>query len=357
MSVWNARLLSTRFALVPLIATAALGLAACGGDDDSGKDKVAVSDTDPCGAAVKEGGKLNMYSTMSTDVAPIVWDAFHKAYPDLTIEHTRASGDELIRRLLTEYKGDKFNADLFEANAQNVEALIAQGVTDKYLVKNAADFAPEFRDPDGAWTATRRRTDVVGYNTDLVKPDELPTSFEDLTGPDFKDKMIVEATNITDFTVLRHTLFDNDLDKTKEFWQGIEDNAPFFNTGAEETLSLLIAGQKPYYVGAGGQDIVSAQAEGAPVDFVKTFGIMDQSDMVIVKNAPHPNAARCFLEWVTSPEGQNAVVAAHYLPASPAVASDPKVDPPGITWYTYLPEFASTYDEDSQAWSDVFGTR
>lgn len=349
--------------LIPVLVVGAFMVVSCGDSDDddsaspAGESPDVSGSQDVCEAASADGGEVNFYSSISLERSPAIFAAFSEEYPDIHIEQTRASGDELIRRMLTEISSGNTRADILETNAQNVAQVILEGVTENYVIPTAVGIPDEFKDPDGAWTGTRRRPDVIAYNTDLLSAEEAPQRYEELTDPKWNGEIIIESTNVTDFTVIRHRLFDGDLDRTKEYFEQIAANDPFLSTGSQQTIELLAAGQGSIMLGAPGQDVVDLKNQGAPVDYTRTEAVLDTAVATLIKDGPNPNGAKCFLNWFVTPAGQQAILDAGYIPASEEVEAGPDLRPPDMEVYLYTPELAETYDEDLAAWNEVFNLR
>jgi iron(III) transport system substrate-binding protein len=88
-------------------------------------------------------------------------------------------------------------------------------------------------------------------------------------------------------------------------------NQPFFATQAGPLIAGTVRGEYAMFISAGAPDIVNQRKAGAPVKQVRPeegLGIT-QNSMALIKNAPHPNAAKLWIEWNMSEEGQNALAA------------------------------------------------
>jgi iron(III) transport system substrate-binding protein len=95
----------------------------------------------------------------------------------------------------------------------------------------------------------------------------------------------------------------------EEFLQRLAEQKPFFATQAGPLLAGLTRGEYALYLSGVTRDIVQQRQNGAPIKYVKLAdGVgISQNAQSLIKNAPHPNAARLWLDWSLSEDGQQAL--------------------------------------------------
>jgi ABC-type glycerol-3-phosphate transport system substrate-binding protein len=96
--------------------------------------------------AAKAEGTLSLYSSMNLDDAKVVLPEFEKAFPGVKVDHVRATGEVLQQRLMTEVKGGRVLADVFDTNAGQVFPVIQEGLLEAYPIPTAQDMPAQFRD-------------------------------------------------------------------------------------------------------------------------------------------------------------------------------------------------------------------
>lgn len=118
-------------------------------------------------------------------------------------------------------------------------------------------------------------------------------------------------------------------DKALDLFRKIAANRPIIRNGHGLLSDLVSAGECPLAINQYGSPIARAIKMGAPVDFVAVNPVVTiGAPAVISKNAPHPNAAKLFVNWITSKEGQKFIVDnGGRIP----VRIDVDPDPPRIT--------------------------
>jgi iron(III) transport system substrate-binding protein len=306
--------------------------------------------------AAKAEGTLSLYSSMNLDDARVVLPEFEKAFPGVKVEHVRATGEVLQQRLITEIKGGKVLADVYDTNSGQVFPVIQEGLLEAYPIPTAQDIPPEFRDERGLWTTERTTTVIIAYNTSQVKPEEAPQTFEDLADPKWKDKIIMEAADQEMFISLLKQKFANE-EQGLEVFRKIGANEPQVFEGHTQVADFLAAGQGAVCMGCYGHHIVALQQKGAPVEFSKKEGVLNSIIFGLVKGAPHPNAAKLYLNWTMSPDGQKVLGAAGRAPARPGTPISTPLMPDGMKWYPSRPEQLAAFNKYDALWRQIFKIR
>jgi iron(III) transport system substrate-binding protein len=126
-------------------------------------------------------------------------------------------------------------------------------------------------------------------------------------------------------------------------------------SAAREVLDQAIAGEYLVALQIFNHHTVISAKKGAPVDWIKMEPVTGTLSVISVhKNAPHPNAAKLLVDFITSPEGQQIFRAAEYLPADPAVAPlTPTLTPEHGHFRVHF--FTPEQTEDNiEAWKKVY---
>jgi iron(III) transport system substrate-binding protein len=272
----------------------------------------------------KKEGKINLYGSMREDEAKPVLDTFEKKYAGVKVEYFRSSEDKLISRILTEAKAKTYNFDVLITTAG---ALIKSfGLPLKWTPPSASGIIPDLLDPDGTSTPVYINTNVIQYNTKLVAAGDLPKSYEDLTNPKWKGKLCLEDSDYEWFTGLQNYM---GKEKALDMFKRIAANEPTVRNGHGLLSDLVASGECPVAINNYGNQVARAQKKGAPTDFIAINPVITiVAPGLVSKNAPHPNAAKLYLNWITSKEGQEFIVKnGGRIP----VRVDVEPDPPRLT--------------------------
>ena len=141
--------------------------------------------------AAKKEGTLTFYTSMQTPESGPLSAAFEKKY-GIKVNLWRATSDQVIQRAITEARGNRNTMDVVETNAPEVEALGREGVVAEY-------FSPHFKDfPDWAlpahhkWTSARANLWIVAFNTNKVKREDIPKTYDGFADPKWRGRIGIE---------------------------------------------------------------------------------------------------------------------------------------------------------------------
>ncbi len=258
--------------------------------------------------AIEEGakkeGKINLYGSMRDDEVKAVLDTFQKRYPGVKVDYFRSSEDKLVSRILAEAKARTYNFDALITTAAGF--IKSYGLALKWAPPSASGINPDLLDPDGQSTPVYIKTNVIQYNTRLVSGADVPKSYENLTDPKWKGKLCLEDSDFEWFVGLQKFM---GKEKALNLFKRIAANRPMVRNGHGLLSDLVAAGECPVAINNYGNQVAGAQKKGAPTDFVAINPVITiVAPAVISKNAPHPNAGKLYVNWITSKEGQEFIV-------------------------------------------------
>lgn len=299
-------------------------------------------------AAAKREGVVNLYTSMQvTDSRPLA-EAFEKKH-GVRVNIWRASGEKVAQRMITETRGNRFEADVVETDGAQMEILHREGQLARLDVPSAADIPAAIKPPHGGYVPTRLSLYVFAYNTQRVKADEVPKTYEDLLAPRWAGRFAVEAADVAWFAAVARAMGEA---KGVEFFRKLAAQKPSLRSGHTLMAELVAAGEIDAAVDAHVQGVARLKDKGAPIDWRPLQPAFGQPSSVgVAAKAPHPNAARLFAEFVLSREGQEIIKARNRVPASTAVDSplnkfDYRLIAPAI--------MLDEWDRWSARWSELF---
>ena len=314
----------TRFRLWSVIAAAFAGLipASAGAVDQALID------------AAKKEGQLTWYTTqIINQLARPAAEAFQKKY-GVKVNFIRADSNEVALRILQEGRAGRVQADVFDGTGA-AAGLKKEGLVAKWLPENAKRLPPEYSDKDGYWIATNLYVMTPAFNTELVAKGSEPRSFQDLLDPKWKGKMVWNTASSTSSgpgfiaVVLSEMGEERGMAYLREM---SKQNVTGLAVAARQVLDQVIAGEYPIALQIFNNHAVISAAKGAPVAWIPIQPALAVfSGISLTKDAPHPNAGKLFIEFMTSEEGQKLYREADYLPVDPNVApKDPSLRPDGV---------------------------
>jgi iron(III) transport system substrate-binding protein len=279
-----------------LLAIAALSvvLAACGSDSDGGGTaKQVAGDWDAIVEAAKKEGAVTVYTSAGN--SDVVFKAFEKAYPDIRTTFVRQPTADLLTRLDQEIEVDAKGADV--AYHAQPAWFIERGKTDNLapiVYGPAADGWPA--DAKSKYYATILTTPFEAvWNKNKGKPIEDVGAFVDQAG-DARVGLLDPASSVAAMSQYQAWIdaFGDDF---------LERLAKLKTTVFPSTVPLtqaIASGEQSYGLPIPVGVVNPLVAEGAPVG----HGIPEKGSVGydynagVLANAPHPNAAMVFMDWL-----------------------------------------------------------
>jgi len=272
---------------------------------------------------------ITIYSSVHEDVLAAIANEFNRRTPDVELKYFRLGTTKIIAKVNAELKAGGIKADLvWTAEPAYFEELKQKGLIIKYLSPAAKDIPKMFIDSDEYYIGARILSIGLMYNTRLVKDAEAPKDWKDLLDPEWKNQ-IIHASPLYSGSV---TATVTGLTQSPQFgwayYEKLRANGITIVKGQSGAQSKVAGGE--YKVGIGlDYGIRKMNAKGSPIQFVypKSGSITWGSPIAIFKDSQHQDAAKKFVDFVLSPEGQKFLITEYIVSVNPKVAS-PKGVPP-----------------------------
>jgi iron(III) transport system substrate-binding protein len=250
---------------------------------------------------------------------------FQKAYPEIQVKMNPIGAREFATRVLAERRAGKYLADVFSGGTTSpsqvlVPAKALDPIRSAFILPEVGDeslwFKKQFHfaDAENQFVFLNDATinlDHLIYNTNLVRADEIQ-SLRDLLQPKWKGKIIAYdprlpggASNNMRFLYYNPKLGPNFIQRL------FSDMDVTISSNIRQAMDWLASGKYPLGLFVG-RDLENAQRQKLPVaevNSIKADGAMLSSSagsIALVNRAPHPNAAKVFINWFLSREGQMA---------------------------------------------------
>jgi iron(III) transport system substrate-binding protein len=300
----------------------------------------------------KKEGTFLLYTSMNTPDVNQVFDGFRKRYPFITPKSYTTRSAALLERVITEARAGKYLSDVIQGNAFTLYLLAKRGLTEPYASPEAKSFPESFRDPAGNWVAVYLQLNVIGYNTQLVARSEAPKGYEDLLAPKWKGRMGLDDKQYLWFDGLLKVM---GREKGLAYMKRLASQAIHFRSGNTLLANLLAAGEFGLLINTRPESIDELKQKGAPVEWVAprptTANVLP---IAVAKNAQNPNAAKLFMDYVLSEEGQKRLGAMGRTPGRPGVpASNPRLSQ-GLEIAVNDPGMAERFDQVVALYKQVF---
>jgi iron(III) transport system substrate-binding protein len=253
-------------------------------------------------AATKEG-RLILYTSNQIEAEQELVKEFNKRFPKIRIELVRAPGSRLATRITSEFAANQLTADVIDMSDRGLVAEILPVFAD-YAPPNAADYPERVKAIANVWPKSTWGF-VLAYNVAIDK--EGPTTWAELADEKYKGRVGLVTANSGGSTWTAAMFQRKELGEG--FWEKLAANNPMVYPSGSPLASGLVRGE--VFVGAAQSNAVIPMAQqGAPLKVVfPEEGIpLTASAAGVTKTAKNPNAARLYMNWSLSPEGQQAWV-------------------------------------------------
>ena len=256
-------------------------------------------------------------SLVPEDLTPLS-AAFEKKY-GVKLKTWRANSEKVLQRAVTEMRAGRNDADVVETNGPQMESLYREKGLQPLRSAHLQDLMPQALRPHGHWVGTRINMFVQSYNTRLVKSDELPKSYAELTNPRWKGRLGIEAEDEDWFAMVVKELGEES--GLRIFREIVRVNGLSVRRGHTLLAGLVASGEIPLALTTYSHGAEKMKMKGAPVEWFAIAPAIGRANGIgIVRNPPHPNAAALFVDFLLSPEGQAILQKGGYVPANLRVA-------------------------------------
>lgn len=308
-----------------VLAVAALSVSACvchaqapgpqtgAGANDEGRQQRLVE-------AAKKEGSLMFYTTTPSEYVNLLVEPFEKKY-GIKVNVWRARSEVILQRVLNESRVNKAGSDVIASIAPPMEALRRENILQVVNSPNQQDLIPSAAPSHRQWVSTLQYVFVQAYNTNAVRKEDLPKTYQDLLAPAWKGKLGIEG---SDHEWMSSIIEDmGEAEGVGYFRKLIAGNGLSVRAGHPLLTNLVASGEVPLALTVYRYSVAQAKAKGAPIDwFVIEPAVTIADAMGIPKNAPNPNAALLFYDYMIGPEAQAILAKIGYY------TTNRKVEPP-----------------------------
>ena len=302
--------------------------------------------------AARREGELVYYASMNLAEANAVIGAFEKRYPFIKVRLNRIGSEKLLTRVLTEARAKKIFADVIQTVEFSMHIFNRRGILGRYMPQASSIYPNEFKE-EGFWTTVYYNAYVTGYNTRLVTARALPKSYDDLLDPKWKGALMMEGTKADWFAGMLQIMGQ---ERGLKYMRALAKQQPSPREGHELLAQLVVAGEGLFDINIPAASVERMKERGAPIDWTALGEV--PAIMVgigLSAQAPHPNAAKVFLDFVLSREGQKLMQTPGRLIARGDLANEQAAMLKGLKIVPVDPALAEKLDEYAKQLRSIFG--
>jgi iron(III) transport system substrate-binding protein len=205
---------------------------------------------------------------------------------------------------LTESRAGQNLADVLSTTSFYGHNLKKRRLFASYDSPERKNFRDPNKDPQAMWTSIYTNYGAFGYNTRNVSKASVPKSFADLLKPEWKGQIGMDSRPYEWFATMVKAMGD---EKGLAFMRDLAKQAQL-RAGRNLIAQLVAAGEFKGGLTAYSQTFETLKLAGAPVDWVYLNPVFANIHPTgILAKAPHPNAARLFIDFVLSKRGQELI--------------------------------------------------
>ena len=303
----------------------------------------------------KKEGEIVWYTSMTFDQSKPVADAFEKKFPPIKVTLFRSGGGALMNKVLTEARAGRFAFDVVGGRGEMIQAFKEKNMLASYKSPQTSMIDPDLFDKDGYWYVYYVVPNALGYNTKLVKKEEVPTTYEALLDPKWKGGKI--SMDNEAYLILQGLISAWGREKAVNYMKKLAAQDPVLSRGNTERVTFTGAGQYPLVI-AYAHTAEREKFKGAPIDWIALEPAVTEIDpLMIGSKAPHPNAARIFLDFLLSKEGQELLLEFQRIPVRKDVEPKPARLFRGYQRIVERPDDYNYFSENVKLFEEIFKTR
>jgi iron(III) transport system substrate-binding protein len=302
------KILSIMLALVMIVSMVACSSPAEESQDAQGTNEPSSEEVNQEETSQGLEDKVVIYSTHSEDMIEIVADAFEEE-TGVTVEFINLKG-ELSERVRAEKENPQSDV-MFGGSSAVFMELQAEDLFEAYAPSWADHVDPLFKDADNFWFGTIQTPVMMAYNSDVLTVEEAPTDWADLTDDKYKDQIVVRnalssSARATMSCLIQQYEAAGDIDSAWDYLKAVDGNTKqYFGSGS--LMMQAVGRQEAAITYAPLNSIIDNKVNNSiPLEVVNAASgspiITD--GIALINNAPHPNAAKAFIDFAGSADIQ-----------------------------------------------------
>jgi ABC-type Fe3+ transport system substrate-binding protein len=304
----------------------------------------------------KKESKLVFYSTMELPQIIEVVYRFIEKYPFLNLDIHPLETKTLVKRIQTEAQSGLATWDVLLGGGGALQPLLEAHLLLAYHSPQREGISEAFNDSEGYWSGYYINPYVLGYNTTLVKEGEIPKKYEDLLDPRWKGNQI--AIDREAHGLLRGLASTWGHDKALAYLRRLAGQQPVMARASITAVDSLHTGNVSMVIARAPVIQGYKQKERSAIEWAFLRPVVAQIDTVMLSaQSRSPNAARLFVDFVLSKEGQGMLASIQQIPVRKDMEPRSKPVFEGHPWFVERPDRHSNFAATVQQFREIFAFR
>ncbi len=260
--------------------------------------------------AARKEGMVAFYTAMAIPAAETLGKTFEAKYPGIAVRVKRSGAERVFQRVGKEEEIRIYEVDVVcSTDAAHFIHWKRNGLLVPYVPEDVAKHLPRQQlDVDGMYATAFALLSPIGYNTNLVKPEDAPKSFADLLDPKWKGKIVKGHPDYSG-TILTAT-FQLARDLGWSYFEKLAEQNVMQVQSALDPPNKLALGERAVQADGASSDLLLLKEQGAPVEaaYAVEGTPLITAPSGVFQSAPNPNAARLFQSFLFSVEAQQVLI-------------------------------------------------
>jgi iron(III) transport system substrate-binding protein len=302
----------------------------------------------------KKEKKLVFYTTMDLPQCIEVVRDFAQKYPFLDLELHPLQAETLVQRVQNEARNGVSTWDVLLGGGGSFQPLFEANLIVSYHSPQREAVSDALNDSAGFWSGYYINPYVLGYSTTLVNQADIPRSYDDLLAPRWKGNRI--AIDSTAHGLLRGLRAAWGEEKAVAYLKRLAEQEPVMAPASIMAVDSLHTGKVAMVIARAPVIQGYKKKLQSLIDWVFLEPTVAQIDAVMLSaQSPHPNAARLFVDFVLSKEGQNALAGIQQIPVRRDMEPRSKTISEGHKWFVERPDKHVNFRETVKLFREIFG--
>ena len=304
----------------------------------------------------KKEQKLVFYTTMDLPQNIKVVHDFVQKYPFLGLGVHPLEAETLVERVRSEARNGMSTWDVLLGGGGSFQPLLEANLVAPYHSPQRQAISDALNDSEGYWSGYYINPYVLGYNTSFVKEDEIPKKYDELLDPRWKGKRI--AIDSEAHGLLRALSAAWGEDKAVAYLKRLADQQPVMAHASITAVDSLHIGNVSMVIARAPVIHGYKKKLGSPIDWTFLGPIVAQIDAVMLSaQSRSPNAARLFVDFILSKEGQSGLAGVQQIPVRRDMEPGSKRVLQGHQWFVERPDKHENFGETVKLFREIFGSR
>jgi ABC-type Fe3+ transport system substrate-binding protein len=298
--------------------------------------------------------KLVFYTTMELPQTIEVVRDFVQKYPFLGIELHPLESETLVKKVQEEARNGMPTWDVLLGGGGLLQPLLDANLVVSYHSPQRQAVSDALNDSQGYWSGYYINPYVLGYSTTLVKEEETPKSYNELLEPRWKGNRI--AIDRTAHGLLRGLTAAWGEDKAVAYLKRLAEQQPVMARASITAVDSLHTGNVAMVIARAPVIQGYKKKLQSPIDWVSLDPVAAQIDAVMLSaQARSPNAARLFIDFVLSKEGQSTLASIQQIPVRRDMEPRSKPAFQSQKWFLERPDKHVNFQETVRLFREIFG--